>query len=377
MEDNKVSVDTEVSSNIESNKNIKTNTVENDNNNPQGRERTNDVDSTQKPTSRKEKAEEASKDVAEVAARVLARYYGGQAGGAAVDRALQTKSGKKILRKASDTVAKDPTARRILARNQDKISQLKPLAHSVVDKMGTKNGDTTGSTVASNDSFKSNNSNSNTKSTLIIVVIIIAILLFVMIFIVIFITPLMSLGVIDIENIGSSGSSSNSEGYISVTDSMSYWWPVDSNKSTITSPYGQRYHPIDKVWKMHNGIDIAIEGGVNPGVVDIIASNSGTVTKIYTDCPTTNSNDDDKTDNNCGGGYGNYVMITHNDEKTTVYAHLYSVYVSLNSNVNKGQVIGKMGSSGNSTGTHLHYEVRINGERKNPTNYVSVDNKKT
>ena len=371
MDNNKMSMNNEQSSNIGNKEN-------NDLNSRQHNNGINKEDSTNKVVTKKEKAQEASKDVAEVAARVLARYYGGAAGGAAVDRALQTKSGQKILRKASNAVAKAPVARGILANNQNTISSLKPLAHSVVDRMGGKKGDSTSSGNTSKGSFKTNESGNISKLN-VIIIIIIAFFLFTIIFIVIFIAPLMTLGIIDIESIGSSGGNISSgpisEGFTSISDSASYWWPVDSDNSTITSPYGQRLHPIQKVWKMHNGIDIAISGGASPGVINILASNSGIVTKIITGCPTTNS-DNDKSDNNCGGGYGNYIIVKHNDEQSTLYAHLYSINVSQGSRVNKGQIIGTMGSSGNSTGTHLHFEVRVNGNRQNPTNFVSITNRK-
>ena len=68
----------------------------------------------------------------------------------------------------------------------------------------------------------------------------------------------------------------------------------------------------------------------------------------------------------CGGGYGNYVMISHAGGKMTVYGHLTSLTVSSGQSVSRGQVIGYVGSTGNSTGPHLHYECRLNGVRYNP-----------
>ena len=68
----------------------------------------------------------------------------------------------------------------------------------------------------------------------------------------------------------------------------------------------------------------------------------------------------------CGGGYGNYVMISHAEGKMTVYGHLTSLTVSTGQTVSRGQVIGYVGSTGNSTGPHLHYECRLNGVRYNP-----------
>ena len=72
----------------------------------------------------------------------------------------------------------------------------------------------------------------------------------------------------------------------------------------------------------------------------------------------------------CGGGYGNYVQVNHSNGLTTFYAHCQSVKVSVGQHVKRGQAIAEMGSTGSSTGAHLHFEVIINGVPKNPMNYV-------
>ena len=73
----------------------------------------------------------------------------------------------------------------------------------------------------------------------------------------------------------------------------------------------------------------------------------------------------------CGGGYGNYVIISHDGTYSTLYGHLASAAVSVGQYVNQGDVIGYIGSTGWSTGAHLHFEVRVNGSACDPLGYVS------
>ena len=73
---------------------------------------------------------------------------------------------------------------------------------------------------------------------------------------------------------------------------------------------------------------------------------------------------------NAGDGFGNYVIISHGNGVTTVYAHCSSLLVTAGQSVSQGEVIAKVGSTGNSTGNHLHLEVRKNGVTYNPQNYV-------
>jgi len=118
-------------------------------------------------------------------------------------------------------------------------------------------------------------------------------------------------------------------------------WPVNGR---VTSGFGWRQHPVFGGRRFHNGIDIAASHGSN-----VVAADSGTViTSAYS------------------GGYGNYIVISHGNGITTLYAHLSSRKVSAGTSVAKGQLIGLIGSTGVSTGPHLHFEVSVNGSRINP-----------
>lgn len=126
-----------------------------------------------------------------------------------------------------------------------------------------------------------------------------------------------------------------------------FLWPVPSS-SRITSQYGYRIHPVYKTKKFHTGIDIGAGYGV-----DILASADGTVTLAATN-----------------GGYGKCIIINHGSGLSTLYAHNSVLLVSQGDKVTKGQVIAKAGSTGVSTGPHLHYEVRVNGSTTDPLGYV-------
>ncbi len=134
----------------------------------------------------------------------------------------------------------------------------------------------------------------------------------------------------------SSSSSSNNSGW--VRPSYGY----------VTSEYGYRIDPISGYTRLHGGIDI---GGGGP----IVAAKSGTVTIAGWHYQ-----------------YGNYVKISHGGGVDTLYAHLQSdMRVSPGQSVSAGQRIGTMGTTGYSTGVHLHFEVFVNGAKVNPRNYVS------
>jgi len=122
-------------------------------------------------------------------------------------------------------------------------------------------------------------------------------------------------------------------------------WPVQAR---ISSEFGYRIHPISKSRRLHTGTDLAAPSGT-----PIKATGAGVVIHA-----------------GWRGGYGNTVMIDHGGNKVTLYAHMSSVSVKSGQQVSKGTVIGKVGSTGNSTGPHCHYEVRINGKPVNPRGYV-------
>ena len=126
-----------------------------------------------------------------------------------------------------------------------------------------------------------------------------------------------------------------------------YMWPLPGYYR-LSSLFGYRIHPISGKPHSHSGIDIPAQGGT-----PILAARSGQViTSVY------------------GSGaywsYGNYVVIDHGDGETTLYAHMSSRAVSEGEMVTQGQVIGYVGTTGNSTGNHLHLEVRENGQRVDP-----------
>lgn len=132
-------------------------------------------------------------------------------------------------------------------------------------------------------------------------------------------------------------------------------WPYPGDY-TVYSPYGMRYHPIYHYDKMHWGVDLGGEYG-NP----IVAAASGTVIKVEEPVEGHNTG---------GSNYGNYCVIDHGNGITTCYAHCRDVYVSVGDHVEAGQTIAECGSTGASTGPHLHFEVRENGNKVDPVPYI-------
>jgi len=122
--------------------------------------------------------------------------------------------------------------------------------------------------------------------------------------------------------------------------------PVDGVQ--LTSGYGMRNHPILRQRRQHNGVDLAAPRGT-----PVYATADGMVemAKYW-------------------GSYGNYVQIGHGGDLETRYAHLSSYTVSDGQQVRKGDLIGYIGSTGRSTGPHLHYEVRVSGDPVNPIPYM-------
>lgn len=128
-------------------------------------------------------------------------------------------------------------------------------------------------------------------------------------------------------------------------------WPVAASGTVITSQFGIREHPIQGVVKQHTGLDI---GGADTGT-PVVAAADGVVSYA-----------------GWLGGYGNCVMINHGNGVVTLYGHGSKVVASVGQEVKQGDTILEVGSTGNSTGPHLHFEVRINGQYVNPLNYVKV-----
>lgn len=151
---------------------------------------------------------------------------------------------------------------------------------------------------------------------------------------------------------GSSGGSSTPS--IDVPTTSGYVWPVPGFYY-LSSEWSE-----DRYTYNHGGIDIA-GGGIMGATV--VAADGGTVIASYNGCP---HNWGKNASCGCGGGYGNYVMIDHGNGKMTVYAHMTNTVVSTGQSVSKGQTIGYVGSTGYSTGPHLHFECRYNGVKYNP-----------
>ena len=128
-------------------------------------------------------------------------------------------------------------------------------------------------------------------------------------------------------------------------------WPVAASGTVITSNFGIREHPIQGIVKQHTGLDIA---GAPTGT-PIVAALDGVVTHA-----------------GWLGGYGNCVMISHGNGVVTLYGHGNKVVTEVGKQVKQGETIMELGSTGNSTGPHCHFEVRINGNYTNPLNYLKV-----
>lgn len=127
-------------------------------------------------------------------------------------------------------------------------------------------------------------------------------------------------------------------------------WPSPSSRY-ITSAYGPRTHPVTKKQNsFHTGIDIGAKNGTN-----ILSAASGTVIV--------------STRNN---SYGNYVVVDHGGGMSTLYAHMSKRLVGVGDVVTAGDVLGLVGSTGMSTGPHLHFEVRINGKHTKPNPYLGI-----
>ena len=124
-------------------------------------------------------------------------------------------------------------------------------------------------------------------------------------------------------------------------------WPAPSYKR-ISDDYGNRIHPILGTQQFHNGVDMAAPGG-SP----ILAAYDGEVVAA-----------------SYSSSMGNYIMIDHGNTLYTIYMHASALYVKKGDVVARGQQIAAVGSTGRSTGNHLHFSVRLNGSYANPWNYL-------
>jgi murein DD-endopeptidase MepM/ murein hydrolase activator NlpD len=119
-----------------------------------------------------------------------------------------------------------------------------------------------------------------------------------------------------------------------------------------SSPYGMRFDPFYGVWQLHAGVDIAADGGTA-----IQAVEAGTVVRA-----------------GWNGGYGNYTCLGHGTHRgqglSTCYAHQSEILVSDGQSVGRGEIIGRVGTTGASTGDHLHFEVRLDGSPTDPVPFL-------
>lgn len=134
---------------------------------------------------------------------------------------------------------------------------------------------------------------------------------------------------------------------VSVPSESGFLWPLSSGYNVLTSLFGPRPHPVTGKPNNHTGIDVSA-----PKNTKIYAAKSGVVTT--------------STYNN---SYGNYVVVSHSDNTSTLYAHMTTRNVREGQTVKQGDVVGYVGSTGSSTGNHLHFEVRLNNVRQDPVDY--------
>lgn len=128
-------------------------------------------------------------------------------------------------------------------------------------------------------------------------------------------------------------------------------WPIAKNGTYITSGYGDREHPVQGISKFHTGIDIGNAGFGAP----VVAAEDGIVTMA-----------------GYYGGYGNCVIINHGNGLATLYGHGQKILTEVGKEVKRGDLIMEVGSTGVSTGPHLHFEVRINGVHVSPLPYLQA-----
>jgi murein DD-endopeptidase MepM/ murein hydrolase activator NlpD len=124
--------------------------------------------------------------------------------------------------------------------------------------------------------------------------------------------------------------------------------PLISSRARVTSPFGMRFHPTLNRQRMHNGIDFG--SGMN---AQVFAAADGIVILAQ-----------------FSRSFGNWIIVEHKNGYSTIYAHLNRFNVRVGQNIKRGDILGYSGSTGRSTGPHLHYEVRIKGTPVNPAGYL-------
>ena len=127
-------------------------------------------------------------------------------------------------------------------------------------------------------------------------------------------------------------------------------WLIPCNYTRFSSPFGWRVHPVYGDWRFHYGVDLAADSGT-----PIVATRSGVISRTTYDS---------------SSGY--YVVVDHQDGFESKYLHMTHYIVSPGQQVSAGQVIGYVGSTGTSTGAHLHFSIMYNGQHVNPANYINI-----
>lgn len=147
----------------------------------------------------------------------------------------------------------------------------------------------------------------------------------------------------------SSSSKPSTSGKLTTYKGLTMQFPAPS-MTRKSSNFGYRTHPIKHTKRLHAGVDLAAPGG-SP----IVAAMSGRVILAR-----------------AGSGYGNYIIVDHGNGYATLYAHCSKLLVKKGQSVSRGQKIAKVGSTGASTGNHLHFEVRVKGTPVNPAPYIGL-----
>ena len=170
----------------------------------------------------------------------------------------------------------------------------------------------------------------------------------------------------EIRKAAANSSSSSSSGGGKVYTGGQLIWPCP-NYSRISSYFGNRESPGGGVGsRNHKGMDLAAPHGVS-----ILAAAGGKVIKVSNTC-THDYRKTASTKCSCGGGYGNYLMVDHQNGMVTIYAHCATINVSTGQTVSAGQQIATVGCTGYSTGNHLHFGTLVNGTYVNPEPYLGM-----